>query len=552
MHMHSVVLRVRMAILAAAGLLCVAVAPTAAASQDCEGLGGGDRIGNAVVVLAQPVAAGGYTAADGVRLTGMPSFCRIFAVASSHPDSHILIELWMPQADKWNGKFLGIGNGGNAGKIGSSSLAGGLKRGYAAASTDMGSSPAAVPGVEFNFGNGRPEAIKDFGYRATHEMTVLSKDIIARYYGKAADRSYFVGCSTGGNQSLSEAQKFPADYDGIIAGAPAHNRTHMHVHYSALRELGLQPGASVPMPLMVAWQHAIVKACAGRDGGAPSDKFLTNPLQCTVSPRLLSCSRAKDKSACLSDVQIGTLEKIYGGMRNPRTGEVYYHPDVRGAEESIFAAYNPPIFPSSGYDITRWILPRDRPISSFDFDHDLKALDDRYATELNAMDPDLSAFAGRGGKLIIYHGWADGIISPLGSLDYYRQITGGSLPREQFARLFMVPGMGHCASGPGATDFGQLLDIRPEGVVRDDILEALEHWVEKGTAPDRLMAGKTQQQYSIPPFAMAGPVPEARPVCAFPALPRYDGKGDSLKASSFRCVRANYPDFPRPAPAYLR
>lgn len=544
--------RLRPALVTVAGLWMLASAPTAAASSGCEELGGGARVGQAVVVLAQPVAAGDYTAADGVKLTGLPSFCRIFAVASAETGSHILIELWMPDAAGWNGKFLGIGNAGHAGKIGSSALANGLKRGYAAASTDMGSSPAAISGVEFNFGNGRPEAIRDFGHRATHVMTALSKDLVARFYGRAAARSYFVGCSTGGNQALSEAQRYPEDYDGIVAGAPAHNRTHLHVHISALRLLGSQPGAGIPMPLMAAWQRAILNACVGRDGGAPSDKFLTNPLQCAVSPRQLACARSQDKAECLSEAQVAALEAVYAGMRNPRTGEPYYFPDVRGAEELIFPIYDAALLPSSNFDLARWILPLDRPVSSFDFDRDLKALDDRWAGDVNAMNPDLSGFASRGGKLIIYHGWVDGIISPIGSIDYYRRITARDRPRDAFAKLFMVPGMGHCATGPGATNFGQLLTPRADDAQHDDILEALEHWVETGDAPHQLIAGRTPAEYSFPAFKIEGPVPEARPICAYPALPRYDGKGNPLKASSFSCAPATYPDYPRPAAEYLR
>lgn len=547
----AISIRLRFTLAALASLLSFICAPAATAAEGCGRLGGGERIGSATVMFAQHIAAGDYTASDGVKLTGLPSFCRVFAIASPHPASHILIELWMPDAATWNGKYLGVGNGGHAGKIGSSALANGIRRGYASASTDMGSSPAAVAGVEFNFGNGRPEAIRDFGYRATHEMTVLAKSLINRHYGKAAARSYFVGCSTGGNQALSEAQRFPEDYDGIIAGAPAHNRTHMHMHFSALRQIGGQPGAAIPMPLMAAWQRTIIKACAGRDGGAPGDKFLTNPLLCTVSPRTFSCAKTRDKTACLSDTQVAALEQIYSGMRNPRTGEIYYSPDVRGAEELIFPIYDSSLLPSSGFDITAWNLPAGRRASSFDFDRDLIAFDDRYASELNAMDPDLSAFASRGGKLILYHGWADGIISPVGTIDYYDGIAAEGLRREQFARLFLVPGMGHCATGPGATDFGQTMDVRAEGAVRDDILEALERWAEEGVAPDRLMAGRTPQEYSFPPFEIKGPVPEARPICSFPKLPHYDGKGDPLKASSFRCAVSRYP-FPATAARYQR
>lgn len=543
--------RLKLALGTLAGILVVAVQPAFAAPQDCASLGGGRQIGDSTVIVAQQIAAGDYTAPDGVQLKGLPAYCRILAVAQPGPSSHVLIELWMPVAEKWNGKLLGIGNAGHAGKIGSSSLAGGLKRGYATVSTDMGSAPAALPGVEFNFGNGRPEQIRDFGYRATHSMTQLAKAVVAQFYGKAAGRSYFVACSTGGNQALSEAQRFPEDYDGIVAGAPAHNRTHMHVHMSALRKLGTQPGAAIPMPLMAKWTQAIVKACAGRDGGAPGDNFLTNPLQCTISPRQLSCKSSGDQASCLSDVQVNALETIYSGMRNPRTGDRFYFPEVRGAEELIFPIYDSALLPSSGYDITRWILPPDRLASSFDFDRDLAALDDRYADVLNAMNPDLSGFARRGGKLIMYHGWSDGIISPLGSIDYYRQITGGGAPRESFARLFMMPGMAHCVGGPGATDIGQLMN-GPVSNTHSDVLDVLESWVEAGHAPDQLIAGKTAAAYSFPAWQSNAPTPEARPVCAFPKLPRYDGKGDPLKAASFSCAPATFPDYPRPSPEYLR
>lgn len=545
--------RLRLIAAALISLLFLTVQPAAAAAQDCARLGGGGKVGDAVIVLGQHIDAGDYTAADGVHLTGLPAFCRIFAVASPSPSSHVLIELWMPDAEKWNGKFLGVGNAGNAGKIGSSILAGGLKRGYATASTDMGSAPAAVDGVAFNFGNGRPEQIRDFGYRSTHDMTVLAKDVIARFYGKAVTRSYFVGCSTGGSQAMSEAQKFPDDYDGIIAGAPAHDRTHMHIHFSALRDLGTQPGAAIPMPLMAAWTHAIINACAGRDGGAPSDKFLTNPLQCTLSPRQLSCARTKDKTQCLSDKQVSALEQIYAGIRNPRTGQLIYYPDIRGAEELIFPIYDASLLPSSAFDIRQWILPPERAASSFDYDRDMKALDDAYAKDLNAMDTDLSRFAGHGGKLIMYHGWADGIISPLGSVDYYQRLTAHGMRRADFSRLFMVPGMGHCATGPGATDFGQLLPGPRAGAsASNDILNALEQWVEEDHAPDQLIAGKTAAAYSFPPFALKGPTPETRPICAFPSLPRYDGKGDPLQATSFSCVPVKAGEFVRPAPEYLR
>jgi hypothetical protein len=384
-------------------------------------------------------------------------------------------------------------------------------------------------------------------------MTVLSKELVARLYGKPARRSIFTGCSTGGNQALSEAQKYPADYDGIIAGAPAHNRTHMHVHFSALRQLGSRPGASIPPELMAAWTRTVIKACAGRDGGAPGDGFLTNPLLCSASPRQMSCSKSKDKGLCFSDIQIEALETIYAGIRNPRTGSLIYSPDVRGAEETIWPIYDSSLLPSSGYDITPWILGPARPAASFDFDRDMAAFDDAYAGDLNAMDPDLSDFAARGGKLLMYHGWADGIISPLGSIDYFQRITARGSSREAFARLFLVPGMGHCVGGPGATDIGQTPVETPARETRvKDLLDAMESWLDGAAAPTEISGRKTPAAFSFPAWDFKVPTPEGRPVCAFPTLPRYDGSGDPLKPESFRCAPARWPQFPSPAPEYLR
>lgn len=532
---------IRLMLKAAAGV-ALFLAPPAMAAADCSPVAAGSRLGDSVVILAQPIPAGDYIAADGVKLSGLPSFCRLFAVASSGVDSRIIIEIWLPERAAWNGKLLGIGNAGHAGKIDPTIMANGLRRGYVSATTDMGSAPAAVPGIEFNFGNGRPEAIRDFGYRATHAMTVLAKLALSRLYGRAPDKSYFVGCSTGGNQALSEAQRFPDDYDGIIAGAPAHNRTHLHVHFMALRQLGSQPGAGIPMPLMASWQKAIIKSCAGRDGGAPNDRFLTNPLLCNVSPRQLACKGSDDKEMCLSDGQVRALEKVYGGMRNPRTNEPYYFPDVRGAEELIFPIYDGALLGNSAFDISRWILPPDRDASSFDFDRDLAMLDDTYASVVNATDPDLTQFANRGGKLILYHGWADGIISPLGTIDYYQRTHAQNVAREDYVRLFMVPGMGHCATGPGATNIGQFLAPREDASAQNDILEALDHWVKTGDAPKELLAAKTELEFSFPAFRIEGQPPEARPVCAFPYFARYDGVGDPLKPSSFRCANGKYPN----------
>ncbi len=532
--------------------LALFAVPAAAAPRGCASLGNGTQIGNATVVLAQSIPAGDYTAIDGIKLKGLPAFCRVFAIASPHPSSRILIEIWMPMADRWNGKLLGTGNGGAGGKITSGALAGGLRRGFATANTDLGSYPAGLPGVGFNFGDDRPEMIRDWAFRATHEMTVLAKDVVARFYGRAATKSYFAGCSTGGHQALMEAQRYPDDYDGIIAGAPAHNRTHLHTRFAALRQLGVQPGAALPMPLMKAWRATILKSCAGRDGGSSDDPFLTDPLLCSVSPRQLACRSGAKEGSCLSDTQVRAIETVYAGTRNPRTGEMIYFGDVRGSEDQIAMVYGEGFF-SANFDLTNWILPPDRGASSFDFDRDMAALDDAYANGVNAMNPDLSRFAARGGKLIIFHGWEDGLITPTDSIDYYQRLGISNKDRASFARLFMVPGLQHCYGGGGPSAFGQLPEVplAADATADSDLLLALDRWVGTGAAPEAV-AGRG---ISVPPSASVGDKATdagIRPICAFPKIARYNGKGDPHLASSFMCSKASVPSYERPAARYLR
>ena len=528
------------------------IAGSAVAAPPCESMGNGTRIGNTTIVLAEAIPAGDYSAADGLKLTGLPEFCRVYAVASPHPSSRILIEIWLPAADQWNGKLLGTGNGGAAGKIPTVSLAGGLRRGFATVTTDMGSYPAGQPGIGFNFGDGRPEAVWDWAFRATHEMTVFAKDVVLRFYDRPAKKAYFVGCSTGGHQALTEAQRYPEDYDGIIAGAPAHNRTRLHIRFAALRKLGMQEGAAIPAALLSKWQQAILETCVGRDGGAPSDRFLTNPLECKVSPRQLVCTADATPDSCLTDPQVSALESIYSGTRNPRTGELIYFGDVRGSESQLMAVYgDTPL--SRDFNLTHWTLPPDRESESFDFDRDMIDMDDALAAEVNAMDPDLSRFASRGGKLIIYHGWADGLITATDSLDYYEQLRADGRDKSTFARLFMVPGLAHCAFGPGIGVFGQAVELaqRSDATPDNDVLLALDLWSETGEAPDVLL-GRLTAPTSI---GKPGPRDEGfgmRPICAYPKTARYDGKGDPDIPSSFACVKDPAPTYERPASIYMR
>ncbi len=527
-------------------------ASPASARQPCESLGNGRQIGNAIILVAKSVAAGDYTDNERNTLKDLPAFCRIFALTRPHPSSRVLVEIWLPEGAAWNGKLFGTGNGGEAGKISTGSLAGALKRGYAAANTDLGTYPAGQSGVGFRFGDGSPEMIRDWAFRGTHEMTVLAKEIVTLYYGKPASKSYFAGCSTGGHQALMEAQRYPDDYDAIIAGAPAHNRTRLHTRFAALRLLGREADAALPYPFMQTWRAAMLKACAGRDGGAPGDSFLTDPFQCNFAPSRLACKAGDAKDGCFSEVQARALGKIYDGTRNPRTGEMIYFGDLRGSESQLMMVYGEALF-SGNFDMTNWILPSERDYTSFDFDRDMATLDDTWAAEVNAMNPDLSRFAARGGKLILFHGWEDGLITATDSIDYFQRIRADGKRRDDFVRLFLVPGMGHCVGGPGPSIFGQLAEVPlPSTPSADnDLIIALDRWAKGGAAPESI-TGRGMRKPASSPEASGDPLYATRPICAFPSAARYDGKGDPMRGSSFTCARAPLPEYERPAAPYLR
>ena len=530
----------------------------AASPSPCEGLGIGRTIGDATVLASRSVPPGPFDVIAGQKLN-LPEFCRVVAIAAPTPASNIVIEIWLPASDRWNGKILGTGNGGAAGSIGVAGLAGGVALGYAVANTDLGTNPGGLPYVGFNALIGRPEVARDFGYRATHEMTVLTKEIVGLYYGHAAKRSYFVGGSTGGQQALSEAQRYPNDYDGIIAEDPAEDRTHLHVRFARLRQLGSQPGAAISPAQWHLWHSTILKSCVGKDGGAPGDEFLTNPLQCTVSPRVLLCKPDQDAATCLQEPQVKALESTYDGTRNPRTGQLIYFADVRGAEDQISPLYGETAL-SQNFDVTHWVLPPDRSSASFDFDQDMAHLDAKYAAVVNAMNPDLTAFAAHGGKLILLHGWEDGFISPLDALDYYRRIEANGHDKSVFVRLFLAPGVSHAIGGSGPDSFGQAAGIRPgtrgSATAENDLLMAMDRWSETGVAPDALIAGQYKGGVLGSFLSGDGTNDEApiatRPLCAYPKFPRYNGEGDVTQASSFTCALSSPEEYTEPAKQYLK
>ena len=499
---------------------------------------------DAKVTVAQSVPAGGFSGPPapftGLDLSifykSLPAFCR--AVVEAHPtsDSNIKIETWMPSAG-WNGKLRGFGNGGFAGLIDYPQLGTAVSHGYASTATDTGHSGSPV---DATWALGHPEKVTDFGYRGIHEMTRIAKAVIHAFYGSSPLHSYFAGCSDGGREALMEAQRYPEDYDGILAGAPANFWTAL-LAMSAWdsQALTLDPASYIPGSKMPVIAAAVVAACDDRDG--VRDEILNDPRECHFNPGVLLCKSEDAPDKCLTQPQIAALEKIYDGPRNSHGRSVFpgYLPGAEegpggwatwitgpAAKQSLMFLFANGYFSYMVYEKPDWDY------KTFNLEPALKAAEDKTALALNATNADLRPFQSRGGKLILYHGWDDPAISAVNTIDYYNSVATklGQQNVDSFVRLYMVPGMQHCAGGPGADSFGQ--DGTP---VPDDpqhsVHLALERWVENGAAPSTIVASK---------YADKGParrVKMTRPLCAYPQLVKYQGAGDTNDAASFVCVR---------------
>ena len=504
---------------------------TAEASQSCESLAS-MKLPHTTITSARAVPAGDFTPPSGAQTYKiLPAFCRVTASIAPSADSDIKIEVWLP-ASGWNGKFQGVGNGGFAGDIAYAALSSALGQGYAVASTDTGHS-----GGDASWAVGHPEKVIDFGYRAIHEMTEKGKAMVTAFYGRDASRSYFSSCSNGGRQALMEAERYPKDYDGIIAGAPANFWTRIIVGsvWNGQALLGM-PGSYIPAGKLPAIERATLAACDARDGVA--DGVIDEPTKCRFDPASLLCT-AGDTDQCLTPPQVDALRKIYAGARDSNGRVIFpgYPPgavDGPGGWSRWISGQAPgeslQLFFSRGtiglmtFGSTSWD-PR-----TFDFDRDLKTVDDKLAPVLNATNPDLRAFEDRGGKLLIYHGWNDAAIAAGSTVNYYENIVAkmGAAQADGFLRLFMVPGMQHCAGGPGPTSFGQ--GAMSAGDPEHNIVQALEHWVEHGRVPNQIVATK----YKVEGNPASG-VLRTRPLCAYPQVAVYKGSGSTDDAAGFTC-----------------
>ncbi|HMD21397.1 MAG TPA: tannase/feruloyl esterase family alpha/beta hydrolase [Alloacidobacterium sp.] len=495
---------------------------------------------NVSITLAESVNAGAFSPPDlkaGEKVPHLykvaPAFCRVVATLRPTPDSDIKVEIWMPMSG-WNGKFRGQGNGGFAGYIAYAGLAASVSQGYAAASTDTGHS---TQGADWALNH--PEKIVDYGYRAVHEMTVDAKAIAKMFYGSDATRSYFASCSNGGRQALMEAQRFPDDYDGIIAGAPANNWVPMLTgglkFLQATSQAGYIPPAKIP-----AIDKAVLARCDARDG--VSDGVLNDPRQCHFDPSALLCKGA-NADTCLTAPQVDSLKTIYAGAHDA-SGKQIFPGLLPGAEEGRggWATWvtgseqgkSSGAFYVGGYFANMVYSKADWDYKTADLDDALKLAYEKTGDSLDATNPDLKPFLSHG-KLIMYHGWNDPGISSLNTINYYNSVVGaaGSNNVDQSVRLYMVPGMQHCGGGPGATSFGQD-EAAPRSDPSHDIFSALIQWVEDGTAPSSIIATKFSES---DPAKDAKPQLEmTRPLCPYPQAAKYNGTGDKSVAASFSCA----------------
>jgi feruloyl esterase len=506
------------------------------AQQSCESLKD-LKLSRTSITSAAMVPAGPFSATDagpgGAANTPtitVPAHCEVKGVIRPSRDSEIKFAVWLP-ATGWNGKYVQEGNGGWAGSIPYRSMIDPLSRGYATAATDDGHEG----GLGAAWAIGHPEKLIDFGYRAVHETSVQAKVIIRALYGRDPSLSYFAGCSDGGREALMEAQRYPEDFNGILAGAPANNWSHLFTGFVWNEHALLNsPGSNIPPAKLPTIQKTVLAGCDSQDG--LKDGLLENPRTCLFDPAVLLC-KGNESSDCLTPPQVEALKKVYTGPKNSRTGEQIFPGYPPGAEavpgtwatwitpanaaNAIQFNFGNTYYGQAVFEDPKWDFRR------LNFDTDVRFGDDKVGSVLNSTSPDLRSFRAEGGKLIQYHGWADAAISAINSIEYYnsvqaflskfpdpRSAAAGSV--SDFYRLFMVPGMGHCGGGAGPNSF--------------DAFSALETWVERGVAPAQMVG--------------TGPIPGdpskkmTRPLCLYPSVARYKGTGDPNDAANFSCAEA--------------
>jgi feruloyl esterase len=462
---------------------------------------------NATVTSAQVVPAGQFKPPAGADagFADLPSFCRVALTIAPSRDSDIKAETWLPLSG-WNAKFQEVGNGGWSGDIQYDALAEALRRGYATASTDTGHK-----GGSASFALGHPEKVIDFGYRAIHETALKSKAIIAAMYGAAQRFSYFTGCSGGGRQAFAEAQRYPEDFEGIIAGAPGYDRTDESFQLVALAQAMLRdPASRIPPEKLSVLHQAALDTCDARDG--VKDGIINDPTRCKFDPAVTQC-KGPDGSNCLTQAQVETAKKFYAPLNDPKTGDEVFPGFEPGSELRWAGLASGPL--TMADDLFKYVVFQDPKwdYMTLDVSRHLALARKIDNGTISPTSPNLKPFVGRGGKLLIYHGWGDQNVAPRSSVEYYKKLVAalGQHQVDDSVRLYMAPGMGHCGGGEGPNVF--------------DTLTALEQWREHGVAPKEIIASQITN----------GSVSRMRPLCPYPQVAQYKGTGSTDQAENFFC-----------------
>ncbi len=470
-----------------------------------------------VIESAELLPAGPFKvpATFGAKNVTLPPHCRVIGTIAPSNE----FEIWLPTPDAWNGRLKSEGGGGLNGFINYLAMAPSIQAGYVTVSTDTGHKAGDTAWLSDVNG------MRDYGYRAIHEMTVRTKEIIKAFYGRSEDYAYFNGCSTGGRQGLMEAQRYPEDYDGIVSGAPVNY--FVASHYTQLWiTRAAKPNDDVfllePNDLSLL-NKAALDQCDGIDG--VMDGLIEDPQQCIFDPGSLQCSNSNQNN-CLTTAQVKAAKKIYSGPISPVSG-LPLHPSLVPGGEAGSSGWqvlttSPGLFQIPQLFFSHSVMGDPKwDWRSFDFDKDIELAYRKTGALLEATNPNLDPFRARGGKLIIYHGWNDPVIFPGGSIKYYRSVVD-NLPMTtpelaisetaKFFRLFMAPGMAHCGGGSGPNEL--------------NAQKAIENWVEQGIAPQSIIATKRNGAH----------ISRTRPLCPYPKKAKYIGQGDINQAKNFICT----------------
>jgi feruloyl esterase len=468
----------------------------------------------ATITSAESVAAGAFTppaggaGRQGTAFRDLPAFCRVKATLRPTSDSDIKMEIWMP-ATGWSGRFQGAGSAGMGGAVPLNLIAAALKQGFASAGSDTGHE-----GAGSDYAPSHAERVIDFGYRAIHEMTLEAKAVVSAFYGKGPRFSYMDGCGGGAQNVESEAQRYPEDYDGLSVTGFSYNTRHKQEQMWIWEAAHKDAASNIPPDKFKVLHTAVLNKCDALDG--VKDGVIEDPRRCVFDPKEIECKGA-DSPSCLTAPQVEAVRKIYAGPTNPRNGERIPAP-LPGSELSLpqFVGEKPFAFSEDFYrnfvfKDPSWDYRKNPP--NFDSDWAL-ATRPEISSVLDSVDPDLRKFTGRGGKLLMYEGWADGTIPTGLAINYYNNVLdkmGGIKNTRDSVRLFMVPGMSHCGIGEAHGEF--------------DPIKVTEQWVESRKAPDTIKQTRVAD----------GKVVRTRILCQYPQVSTYKGAGSTDDAQNFTC-----------------